>query len=120
MLLEDPLHSDSEYYFAKWGSALGSAPTLSYSFQASGPLQFDAEYYDYYEWEFDLNYTLQDWIDLAAVNPDYQFDEFGAEEVSLFEKALSDWSAVTEYSLFKMIHPSVLMEISISIWSALR
>jgi len=95
LLLEDSEYSDSAYYFAKWGGELGSAPTLSYSFQASGPLQFDAEYYDYYEWEFDLNYTVQDWIDLAAVNPDYQFDEFGAEEIQLFEEALSDWSAVT-------------------------
>ena len=78
----------------KWGGEIGTAPTITYSFNPGGPLELDASYTE----EFDSwlgTGTAQYLEDLSATNTDLHVIEFSQDERQIIENSLESWSAVT-------------------------
>ena len=87
-LAEDKIKITAGEFTGKWGGELGTAPTLTFSIQGAGALNYHADYAQGHSMYGDFNSFSDTSSDLAAI----AFSE--AEKVEILE-ALNDWSLIS-------------------------
>ena len=78
----------------KWGGELGTAPTLSYSFNPGGPLVLDTDYSQDFDTWLGTG-AAQNFEDISSTNSDLHVLDFLPTEQKIVEDALQNWSSVT-------------------------